>query len=87
MLLQVEFAHLPQQRRLDDDRRQKVSDMLALKVNKKLLQQHMMVETGQVVILKDIHNISALSSNSDRNKDLEQAVKALKKAEGNNIYN
>jgi len=59
-VLQVEFAHLPQQRRLDDESKKKVLSMVALKVNKKLLQQHLMAETGQVVILKDIHNISAI---------------------------
>ena len=83
MLLQEAFAHLPQQRRLDDESRREVSDMLALKVNKKLLQRHLMTETGRVVMLRDLHNIGTASLSTDRDKDLEAAIKELKKAEGN----
>ena len=83
VLLKVAFAHLPQQRRLDDENRKEVSDMLALKVNKKLLQQRIMTDTGQVVILRDLHNIGAASFNTNKDEDLEAAIKELKKAEGN----
>ena len=76
------FAHLPQQRRLDAESKKEVSDILALKVNKKLLQRHIMTETGQIVILRDLHNIGAGSFNGDQEKDLEAAVNELKKAEG-----
>ena len=78
VLLKVAFAHLPQQRRLDDESRKEVSDMLALKVNKKLLQRHIMTETGRVVILRDLHNIGAASFQGDRDKDLEAAINELK---------
>ena len=78
VLLKVAFSHLPQQRRLDDESSKE--DMLALKVNKKLLQCHIMTETGRVVILRDFHNIGATSFQGDRDKDLEAAIN---EAEGN----
>ena len=81
VLLKVAFAHLPQQRHLDDESSKE--DMLALKVNKKLLQCHIMTETGRVVLLRDFHNIGATSLQGDRDKDLEAAINEFKKAEGN----
>ena len=79
--LKVAFAHLPQQRRLDDESKKEVSDMLALKVNKKLLQCHIMTGTGRIVILRDLHNIGAALCHGDREKDLQAAINELKKAE------
>ena len=79
MLLKEAFAHLPQQRHLDDESSGEVSDMLALKVNKKLLQCLLMTETGRVVILRDLYNIGTASFSTDRDKDLEAAIKELKK--------
>ena len=54
--------------------------MLQLKVNKKLLQQHLTMESGHVVTLKDIHNISS-SSKVDSN-ELTVAIEELKRAQG-----
>uniref|UniRef100_A0A1X7VBH7 ZSWIM1/3 RNaseH-like domain-containing protein n=1 Tax=Amphimedon queenslandica TaxID=400682 RepID=A0A1X7VBH7_AMPQE len=45
------FSHLPQQRRLNETQKE-VKTMLQLNVNKKLLQRHLTLESGRVVILK-----------------------------------
>ena len=52
--------------------------MLDLKVNKKLLQNHLSKTFGQVVLLKDLHNIIALSR--------IQAVEESKKVPGMYMY-
>ena len=55
--------------------------MLQLKVNKKLLQQHVSSTSGQVVLLKDLHNIGARNSLLN-NSDVSGAVTELKKSSG-----
>jgi len=55
--------------------------MLDLKVNKKLLQNHLSKRSGQVVLLKDLHNIAA-SSKSTSSSVIEEAVEELKKVPG-----
>jgi len=49
MYIQVQFAHLPQQRHLDHESKKKV---LTLMITKRLLQQHL-TETDQLVTLLD----------------------------------
>ena len=56
--------------------------MLDLKVNKKLLQNHMSKTSGQVVLLKDLHNIAA-SSKDNKSSRIQEAVEELKKVPGN----
>lgn len=52
-----------------------------MKVNKKLLQQHLSESTGKVVTLKDITNVqTGLSKPDDSN--LESVVNTLRKIEG-----
>ena len=52
-----------------------------MKVNKKLLQQHLSGSTGKVVTLKDITNIqTGLSKPDDSN--LESVINSLRKIEG-----
>ena len=51
--------HYPRQRRLDDATKAETAKMLAMKANKKRVQQHILESTGQVILLKDLHNISA----------------------------
>ena len=78
--------HLPQQRRLEIGEKNDIEELLKLKVNKKLLQQHMSASTGKVVTLKDISNVqTGLRSKSDKN-DLNALVTKLKSIEGQ-LYN
>ena len=56
--------------------------MLALKVNKKLLQNHLskIKVRGQVILLKELHNIAASSKDSSRSGI--EAIDELKKVPG-----
>lgn len=81
MYFQAAFSHFPQQRRLQGDQREEAKTMLDLKVNKKLLQNHLSKRSGQVVLLKDLHNIAA-SSKSTSSSVIEEAVEELKKVPG-----
>ena len=53
-------AHHPSQRKIDQDVREEVIQMLSVNANRKLVQQHLTEKTGKRVILKDIHNIGTL---------------------------
>ena len=55
--------------------------MLDLKVNKKMLQNHLSKKCGQVVLLKDLHNIGSSSKDSGLS-GLEEAIDELKKIPG-----
>ena len=55
--------------------------MLGLKVNKKLLQSHLSQKSGQVTILKDLHNMAASSQGSSLSV-MEEAIEVLKKFPG-----
>ncbi|ELU08802.1 hypothetical protein CAPTEDRAFT_194064 [Capitella teleta] len=58
--LEVEaFKHLPQQRILCGAEKERVAGLLKIQANKKLVQQQLMEDTGNVVLLKDLHNIAA----------------------------
>ncbi|XP_065666536.1 uncharacterized protein LOC136087521 isoform X3 [Hydra vulgaris] len=59
------FMHLPHQCQLDVDEKNEMTHMLAVKANKKLIQQHMMKSTGKVITLKDIQNINQAFKNQD----------------------
>ena len=52
-----------------------------MKVNKKLLQQHISESTGKVVTLKDISNVQ--TSLNKPEESIESVVKTLRKIEGN----
>ena len=70
---------------MDESERKDAEDMLRMKVNKKLLQQHLSEVTGKTVILKDLTNIqTGLSSHCDGN-DLKALVNRLEKIEGNTL--
>ena len=76
------YNHLPRQRRLDENHVQEAEQFIAMKVNKKLLQQHMSGKTGRVVTLKDISNIqTAIREKSDKN-DLSALTNRLRSIKG-----
>ena len=76
------YQHLPQQRRLDDEDKQEVRELLNLKINKKLLQQHISESKVKVVTLRDISNVRKPGSREERNS-LEAVTAKLKATEGN----
>lgn len=76
------FKHLPHQRRLDSTSRDVAKSMISMKANKKLLQNHLMKDTGKVVLLKDLHNIAAKLKCPQRN-NLTELISQMKKSPGN----
>lgn len=62
--------------------KEEAKTMLGLKVNKKLLQNHLSKTSGQVVLLKDLHNIGATCKGSSSN-GIKEAVEELRKVPGN----
>ena len=65
--MQALFRYLPQQRKLPAEVRQEAADLLKLKANKKLVQQHISLKSGSVLTLKDLSNIAAAGKDSTRN--------------------
>ena len=57
--------------------------MIKMKVNKKLLQQHLSETTGKIVTLKDVSNIQTSVSRSD--ESVETVVDYLRKIEGKKL--
>ena len=57
--------------------------MLGLKVNKKLLQSHLSQKSGQVVLLKDLHNIASSSSSKAADMNgIEKIIEEIGKVSG-----
>ena len=52
--------------------------MLAMNSNRKLVQSKMMEESGNVVLSKDLSNISAKSSQGSTRNNLETVVQTLR---------
>ncbi|KAF5293516.1 hypothetical protein FQA39_LY03001 [Lamprigera yunnana] len=59
------FRQLPKQRRLSNDNKSNVKKLMRLKVNKKLLQAHLIQQTGNSILLKDLSNIYMSHSSDD----------------------
>ena len=81
VVLQDIYEHLPCQRRLDESEQKQAQGMLKMKVNKKLLQQHLTEVTGKIVTLKDITNIQTGVVQSEGN-DIKALVNRLEAMEG-----
>ena len=81
------FDHLPKQRKLGQERKREASSLLTMKVNKKLLQQHLSSTTGKVVTLKDISNIQSEVNRANSDSDLDALVTRLRANEGSSTYN
>ena len=56
--------------------------MLGLKVNKKLLQNHMAKKSGNIVILKDLHNASSSSAKQSNITEVQKAIDKLNEKPG-----
>ena len=71
------FKHLPRQRSLSIEAKEKASHLLRMRANKKLIQQRLVEETGNVILLKDLTNISSGLKRGKSRNDLDVAVKSL----------
>ena len=84
--IQELFRHLPQQRKLSKDSQAKAASLLGMRANKKLIQQELCQETGKIVLLKDLSNISSDSRKGKSRNDIDQVVKTLMEKYGKILY-
>ena len=80
--MQELYAHLPHQRQLSGENVEEVKHLLELKVNKKLLRDHVANKTGQIVTLKDIANVQTAVKGCASRNDLQIVVEMLKDEPG-----
>ena len=71
------FKHFPRQRILSSETKNKASQLLQVKGNKKIIQQQLTQETGKVILLKDLANIVTSSKQGKSRNDLDIVVKML----------
>lgn len=64
----------------------KAEDLLAMKVNKTMLQQQLSVESGRVVTLRDLTNLTVKMKQSMSHNDLVHVVELLEKNYGIIIF-
>lgn len=76
---QKTFVHLPRQRRLDKDTLEQTKNMLNVKANKKMVQDHI-YKSGKVVTLKDLHNIAYKENKSI--VDAQALLEEMRKVDG-----
>ncbi|XP_065895227.1 uncharacterized protein [Dysidea avara] len=76
-LSQELFNHLPQQRRLPKEVKEKAAKLLEMKANNKLVQQTLCQETGKVILLKDLANINNTRKRQETRNDLNATVNLL----------
>ena len=72
------FQHLPSQRQLTTSEKAEAQELLALKANKKLVQQHLSKSTGKIITLKDLSNVKG----PKQQVNLEEIILRLKSIEG-----
>ena len=71
---------------LDAEVRKEAEGLLKMKVNKKLLQQHLSEATGKIITMRDITNIQVGSSKNEHGNNLELLVSKLRKVEDDNCH-
>lgn len=71
------MKHLPQQHKLSDETKAKAAALLEMKANKKMVQQQLCLETGNVNLLKDLSNIMTANMQGKSKNDLDATVKTL----------
>lgn len=72
------LEHLPQQRALSKDVKAKATKLLEMKANKKLIQRQITEETGKIILLKDLTNISSAMKDGKSRNDLDSTIAMLK---------
>ena len=72
--------HLPRQRKLDEDTLEQTKNMLSVKANKKMVQDHIFRKSGKVTTLKDLHNI-AQKNNASKN-NTQALLEEMRKVDG-----
>lgn len=67
---------MPHERKLTGEVRDKAKSLLEMKANKKLVQQELCQETGNIILLKDLSNLVNRRGRASRN-DLDAVVNLL----------
>lgn len=67
---------MPHERKLTGEARDKAKTLLEMKANKKLIQQALCQETGNVILLKDLSNLVNQRGRASRN-DLDNVINLL----------
>ena len=62
---------------LSKEAKAKATRLLEVKANKKMIQQQLTAETGQVILLKDLTNLSSSLRKGKSRNDLDAAVNFL----------
>lgn len=65
--------------------REKAASLLEMKANKKLVQQQLAKETGSIVLLKDLSNISTGLKAKKSTNNLDVTVKTLMEKYGKSL--
>ena len=76
------FKHLPEERTLPEDMKNIAENLIKLKVNKKLLQQKLSIESGKIVTLKDISNLVTRLNATEKRNDLANTINNLQNQYG-----
>ena len=69
--------HLPHQRNLTAEEKAEAEKLLGMKANKKMVQHKLTQETGKIVLLEDLTNISTSMKQRDTQNDLDATVGML----------
>ena len=69
--------HLPTKRKLPSDAKEKAAKLLEMKASKKMVQQQLTSETGKIVLLKDLSNITTCANKGKTSNDINQCVSIL----------
>ena len=80
------FKHLPHERKLSKEIKDKACSLLEMKVNKKLVQQALCEESGSVILLKDLSNIALTTKQNTTRNDLDAVVNLLTDKYGKNVH-
>ena len=77
---------MPSQRRLPEELKEKAVTMIKKKANKKLVREEIARETGKVVTMKDVHNLTRkVNMNGSRN-NLQEVLTILRNDFGMSAY-
>ena len=69
--------HLPQQWKLSGDTYQETKNMLNVKANKTMIQQHIYRNTGKIVTLKDLHNLGSDKDTSSNDLIFQKSFRSF----------
>ena len=76
------YEHLPRQRALSEECKERIADAIKLKANTKLLQRNVVQTTGKRVTLKDIANLKQKCRKEFNKNDLDDVIGLLKRQQG-----